>query len=116
MQVELAREEKCEFIPFLSPLKVILENGRISAMEFSRTEEDEKGNWTTDDEQKVRLKANFIISAFGSTLNEQKGNYICDDYDRKNDTYKLIKILRLIKFFYSSGFIFVVLFSNNLLV
>ncbi|GIY15422.1 dihydropyrimidine dehydrogenase [Caerostris extrusa] len=72
-EVELAREEKCEFIPFMSPKKVILsEDGRIQAMEFSRNEEDEEGNWTTDEEQKITLKANFVISAFGSTLIEEK--------------------------------------------
>ncbi|GFS94713.1 dihydropyrimidine dehydrogenase [Nephila pilipes] len=71
-EVELAREEKCEFVPFLSPKRVILQDGRIQAMEFCRNEEDEKGNWITDEEQKVTLKANFIISAFGSTLKEEK--------------------------------------------
>lgn len=29
-EVELAREEKCEFIPFMSPTKVNLSNGRVS--------------------------------------------------------------------------------------
>lgn len=52
-QVELAKEEKCEFLPFLSPkeviiininiiiiyCQVILKNGRIVAMEFCRTEQ-----------------------------------------------------------------------------
>ncbi|XP_054707214.1 dihydropyrimidine dehydrogenase [NADP(+)]-like [Uloborus diversus] len=70
-EVELAKEEKCEFMPFLSPKKVSLDNGRIVSIEFSRTEEDEKGNWTVDDNQKVILKANFVISAFGSTLSDK---------------------------------------------
>ena len=42
-QMELAREEMCEFMPFLSPKSVVLhgeEGGRrISAMEFCRTEQ-----------------------------------------------------------------------------
>lgn len=29
-EVELAREEKCEFIPFMSPLKVIVKDNRVS--------------------------------------------------------------------------------------
>ena len=38
-QMELAREEMCEFLPFLSPKKVVLKAGKISAMEFCRTEQ-----------------------------------------------------------------------------
>lgn len=29
-EVELAREEKCEFIPFMSPIQVIVKDGRVS--------------------------------------------------------------------------------------
>ncbi|GBM46677.1 Dihydropyrimidine dehydrogenase [NADP(+)] [Araneus ventricosus] len=72
-EVELAREEKCEFLPFLSPKRVIRDvDGRIQGMEFCRNEEDERGNWATDEEQRTTLKANFIISAFGSTLQEER--------------------------------------------
>ncbi|XP_019632535.1 PREDICTED: dihydropyrimidine dehydrogenase [NADP(+)]-like [Branchiostoma belcheri] len=69
-EMELAREEKCEFMPFHSPKKVVLKNGRIAGMEFCRTEQDDEGNWTVDEEQVVKLKADYIISAFGSTLSE----------------------------------------------
>lgn len=62
-------------MPFLSPKKVHLDNGRVCAIEFCRTEEDEKGNWTTDEDQMVKLKANFIISAFGSTLKDKTGKH-----------------------------------------
>ena len=37
--MELAREEMCEFMPFLSPRQVILKGGKITAVEFSRTEQ-----------------------------------------------------------------------------
>uniref|UniRef100_A0A182XLU9 Dihydropyrimidine dehydrogenase [NADP(+)] n=1 Tax=Anopheles quadriannulatus TaxID=34691 RepID=A0A182XLU9_ANOQN len=46
-EVELAREERCEFIPFMAPREVIVRAGRIAAMEFYRTEQDETGNWTS---------------------------------------------------------------------
>lgn len=39
LQMEVAREEKCEFLPFMSPKKVITKEGRISALEFCRTEQ-----------------------------------------------------------------------------
>ncbi|XP_026468249.1 dihydropyrimidine dehydrogenase [NADP(+)]-like isoform X2 [Ctenocephalides felis] len=67
-EVELAREEKCEFVPFMSPQKVVVKNNKITAMEFCRTEQDENGQWIEDKEQTTRLKANFVISAFGSGL------------------------------------------------
>ncbi|XP_075038434.1 dihydropyrimidine dehydrogenase [NADP(+)] isoform X2 [Mixophyes fleayi] len=69
-EVDLAKEEKCEFLPFLSPRKVILKSGKVSGMEFVRTEQDEEGNWIEDEDQIVRLKAEVIISAFGSILSD----------------------------------------------
>ena len=38
-EMELAREEKCEFLPFMSPKKVIMKGNKIVAMEFYRTEQ-----------------------------------------------------------------------------
>jgi len=70
-EVMLAREEKCEFLPFLSPRKVIRnpETGAITGVQFCRTEQClDSGKWVEDEEQIVCLKASFIISAFGSTL------------------------------------------------
>ncbi|PSN52992.1 Dihydropyrimidine dehydrogenase [NADP(+)] [Blattella germanica] len=67
-EVELAREEKCEFIPFQSPKQVIVKGNKIVGIEFYRTEQDEDNNWVEDAEQVTKLKANFIISAFGSGL------------------------------------------------
>ena len=37
--MELAKEEMCEFMPFLSPHKVHLKRGRIASVEFCRTEQ-----------------------------------------------------------------------------
>ena len=73
LQMELAKEEKCEFLPFLSPMKVNHSNGCISSMTFWRTEQDDDGNWVEDKDQIVTLKANFIISAFGSGLSDPTG-------------------------------------------
>ena len=73
LQVELAHEEKCEFIPFQSPKQVILKDNRIVAIEFYRTEQDENDRWVEDAEQVTRLKVDFIISAFGSGLYDLEG-------------------------------------------
>ncbi|XP_058793029.1 dihydropyrimidine dehydrogenase [NADP(+)] [Phymastichus coffea] len=67
-EMELAKDEKCEFIPFASPKKVIIKDSKIIAIEFYRTEQDKNGQWKEDEDQSIRLKANFIISAFGSGL------------------------------------------------
>nr|XP_036880290.1 dihydropyrimidine dehydrogenase [NADP(+)] isoform X2 [Manis javanica] len=71
-EVELAMEKKCEFLPFLSPRKVIVKGGRIVAVQFVRTEQDETGNWNEHEDQVVRLKADVVISAFGSALSDPK--------------------------------------------
>ena len=71
--MELARNEKCEFIPFQSPKEVIIRNGKIAAMEFYRTEENENGEWIEDEDQIIRLKVDFLISAFGSGLYDSEG-------------------------------------------
>ncbi|KAL4635100.1 dihydropyrimidine dehydrogenase NADP(+) [Arapaima gigas] len=71
-EFEHAKEEKCEFLPFLSPRVVIKKAGRVSGMEFCRTEMTDAGEWVEDQEQTVRLKADYIISAFGSMLNDPK--------------------------------------------
>ncbi|XP_012269514.2 dihydropyrimidine dehydrogenase [NADP(+)] [Athalia rosae] len=67
-EMDLAREEKCEFVPFQSPKKVITRGGKIAAIEFLRTEQLDNGEWIEDEDQVVRLKADFVISAFGSAL------------------------------------------------
>uniref|UniRef100_A0A3Q2VX81 Dihydropyrimidine dehydrogenase [NADP(+)] n=1 Tax=Haplochromis burtoni TaxID=8153 RepID=A0A3Q2VX81_HAPBU len=71
-EMELAKEEQCEFLPFLSPREVIMKNGHVAGLQFCRTEQTEEGDWVEDEEQIVRLKADYIISAFGSMLNEPK--------------------------------------------
>ena len=70
LQMDLAKDEKCEFLPFLSPRKVTMKNGRIAGMEFVRTEQNDDGEWIEDDEETIRLKVDYVISAFGSGLSD----------------------------------------------
>ena len=60
-------------MPFCSPKKVIVNQatGRISHVEFLRTEQTESGEWIEDQEQSIKLKCDFLISAFGSTLSDE---------------------------------------------
>lgn len=71
-EFDLAREEKCEFLPFLSPVQVNMADNRIESITFIRTEVDEHGNYFEDPGQTLILKADFFISAFGSELRDDK--------------------------------------------
>lgn len=56
----------------MTPANIIIRDGKICAAEFFRTEQNENGEWEVDHEQIVRLKANYVISAFGSGLSDQE--------------------------------------------
>ncbi|KAI5732031.1 hypothetical protein M8J77_020136 [Diaphorina citri] len=86
-EVQLAWEEKCEFLPFMSPVQVDVKDNKIAGMQFNRTEQNDKGEWVEDEEQRIKLKANYIISAFGSTLLD-------------NDVLEAIKPVKLDKYGY----------------
>uniref|UniRef100_A0A672Q2J4 Dihydropyrimidine dehydrogenase a, tandem duplicate 3 n=1 Tax=Sinocyclocheilus grahami TaxID=75366 RepID=A0A672Q2J4_SINGR len=58
------------FLPFLSPRDVLLKAGRVHGMDFCQTEQTESGQWVEDEEQIIRLKADYIIGAFGSLMND----------------------------------------------
>merc|ERR1719273_2464934 len=70
-EMELAKQEQCEFLPFMSPHEVILNPGtnKISHLVLARNEQDEDtGNWFIDEDQLMKKKCDFVISAFGSGL------------------------------------------------
>ncbi|XP_045158402.2 dihydropyrimidine dehydrogenase [NADP(+)]-like [Mercenaria mercenaria] len=69
-EMDLAKDEKCEFLPFLSPRKVVTKNGRVCGMEFVRTEQNDDGEWIEDEDETIKLKVDYIISAFGSGLSD----------------------------------------------
>lgn len=74
-EVSLAIEEKCELMGFLSPHSVNMKNGKIVSVTFSRTEQTEDGKWIQDTEQLTTLKTNYLISAFGSSLDDEDSKY-----------------------------------------
>lgn len=73
-EMSLAVEEKCEFIPFVAPKRVLLtqDGHKITGLEFYKTElvDDTRDEVKIDEDQVLKLKADFIISAFGSQLDE----------------------------------------------
>lgn len=67
-EVEVAREERCEFMPFCSPYKINTTLNKVTSMEFFRTEQNENNEWVEDKDQMIKLKCDYVISAFGSSL------------------------------------------------
>lgn len=68
--MSLAIEEKCELLSFLNVHQVNVTQGKITSVTFKRTEETEDGRWIEDESQLSTFKANFLISAFGSSLDD----------------------------------------------
>ena len=65
----LFRQEKCEFLPYMSPNEVITdkESGKITHIVLARNEYDDiTKSWVVDEDQTMKKKCDFIISAFGS--------------------------------------------------
>ena len=70
-EVELAKKENCEFLPFCSPYKVNTNAQKnIYSLEFYRTEINDKNEWYEDKEQVIKIKCDYVISAFGSKLTD----------------------------------------------
>ena len=70
-EMELAKQEKCEFLPFMSPHDVVVNPAtkKISHLVLARNEQNEEtGEWFVDTEQTLKKKCDFVISAFGSAL------------------------------------------------
>ncbi|TGZ70206.1 hypothetical protein CRM22_003327 [Opisthorchis felineus] len=75
-EMQMAWEEKCEFRPFLEPLRVVCTSDgsggeRIVAMEFNPTEQLDDGAWKRNGDDTVRIRADVIISAFGAELSDE---------------------------------------------
>ncbi len=62
--MELARQEKCEFLPFVSPKEVHLDGDRIVAISFVRTERQLDDTWVEDPDQTVRIRADFVTFTY----------------------------------------------------
>jgi len=71
-EADLAKDEKCEFIPFCLPKAVVQKDGRITGIELYKTDYTDDDNVVVDDDQFIRLKCDFIISAFGSGIQSKE--------------------------------------------
>lgn len=71
-EVDVAKDENCEFLPYHQPKKVVLDkDGRIVALELFKMEKDASGEYHVDQEQYLKIKCDFVISAFGSGVESE---------------------------------------------
>eukprot|EP00049_Salpingoeca_infusionum_P017385 m.352751 g.352751 ORF g.352751 m.352751 type:complete len:997 (-) comp16608_c0_seq1:207-3197(-) len=75
-EVAMTLEEQADVLPYSLPKAVIRdeETGRIRALELYKTEIDEDGKFVIDEDQFIRVKCDYVISAFGS----QAADYLAD--------------------------------------
>jgi dihydropyrimidine dehydrogenase (NADP+) len=64
-------DEQCELMPRVVVKQIITKDGKISAVEFHKTDV-EGSKVIIDEESLIRMKCDFIISAFGCTLNDSE--------------------------------------------
>eukprot|EP01012_Entosiphon_sulcatum_P020608 TRINITY_DN2551_c0_g1_i1.p1 TRINITY_DN2551_c0_g1~~TRINITY_DN2551_c0_g1_i1.p1 ORF type:complete len:1033 (+),score=162.44 TRINITY_DN2551_c0_g1_i1:22-3099(+) len=73
----IPQREGVEVLPYCTPKQVHIKDGKISSIEFLKMERDENGNWAPDEDQTLRIKAKFVISAFGSYFADQTAIAAC---------------------------------------
>jgi len=68
----LAKEERVEFLPYCQPKQVLRDaTGKIVGIELWKMEKNAAGEYTKDADQVIKVKCDFIISAFGSTTEDK---------------------------------------------
>ena len=65
-EVDLAKNEACEFIPYASPKDIVEKDGKVVGLELFRSEMQEDGSYVLDKENPFVVKCDFVITAFGS--------------------------------------------------
>lgn len=70
-EADLAKDERCEFIPFCLPKAVVKRDGKIVALELYKTDKLDDDRVEIDEDQFIRLKCDFVISAFGSQVHSK---------------------------------------------
>lgn len=77
-ELALAVKERVELVPYASPVRVLTQEGgpvghRVRAVVFRRTDKDDDGKWTTeDDDDELVLRADVVVSAFGSRVSSDR--------------------------------------------
>eukprot|EP01065_Artemidia_motanka_P041297 TRINITY_DN5330_c2_g2_i1.p1 TRINITY_DN5330_c2_g2~~TRINITY_DN5330_c2_g2_i1.p1 ORF type:complete len:1049 (+),score=337.60 TRINITY_DN5330_c2_g2_i1:92-3238(+) len=79
-ETELARNERAEFLPYCQPKTVLRDaaTGRITGLELTKMEMDDDGRWAPDEDQVLRVKCDYIVSAFGSVLGTPLGRAVSE--------------------------------------
>lgn len=68
-ELAMTFEEQVDALPYALPKQVILgDDGKIKAIELYKTEQGPDGKYFVDEDQFMRVKCDFVISAFGSDV------------------------------------------------
>lgn len=83
-ELALAVKERVELMPYAQPVRILVHGstssapGRVRAVVFRRTDKDDDGRWTTavgdgdDDADEMTLRADAVVSAFGSRVSQDR--------------------------------------------
>eukprot|EP00667_Euglena_gracilis_P001361 EG_transcript_1360 len=65
-EFDIPKRDGVEVLPYCSPSQCILRDGHIALVEFHKMEKAADGHWAPDEDQLLRIRCQFVISAFGS--------------------------------------------------
>eukprot|EP00760_Papus_ankaliazontas_P027475 PhM_4_TR3356/c0_g1_i1/m.29092/K00207/DPYD; dihydropyrimidine dehydrogenase (NADP+) len=72
-EMEMCRLERCEFLPYCAPKRVLLnDDKKIVGMEMYKMEYDDATKaYHRDEDQTLTVKCDFVVTAFGSHIPEE---------------------------------------------
>jgi dihydropyrimidine dehydrogenase (NADP+) len=71
-EVELAVDENCEFLPFMQVTGASVDpvTDKVHMVTFCRSVQNDDGSWSLSEDETAAVRANHVISAFGSSLTD----------------------------------------------
>ena len=72
-EFNMAKSEQVEFLPYCQPKQILRDgpDGRIIGIELWKMEQNADGSYSKDEDQVLKIKCDFVISAFGSEASDE---------------------------------------------
>ena len=70
-EFDIPKKEGVEVLPYCTPNEVVCRDGKVFLVEFLKMEKNAEGRWVPDEDQSLRIKCQFVISAFGSMVGDE---------------------------------------------
>jgi len=90
--------ERINFIPYSLPKKAVIENNKVTSVEFTQYMPDKNGKYQESKEEHMKISCDYLITAFGSEngnksvtdilMNKQTGKV---DYSKSTYQHKIHK-------------------------